>query len=213
MVENIFVIGNGESRKNFDLSLLDKHITYGCNAIFRDYKVSVLVSKDLNITDELYQSDYLDTNKAYTYPDVRTFILNKYNDETSQKNANLFPIPNTNTHIHYYAGLQALTLAVKEKPNNIFILGFDMTNNDNNQFNNMYKDTNAYKTSTQEGPAYVKERKAFISLIDKNRQYTHYYYVLPEDYQRKHKGPLAESILTNKEKYSVITYNQLGEYI
>ncbi len=213
MVKDIYVIGNGESRKNFNLALLDNKITYGCNAIFRDYKVSVLVSKDLNITDELYQTDYLLSSKAYTYPDVRTFVLNKYNDETSQKNANLFPIPNTNTHIHYYAGLQALTLAVKEKPNNIFILGFDMTNNDDNQFNNMYKNTNAYKTSTQEGPAYVKERKAFISLIDKNRQHTHYYYVLPEDYQLKHKGPLAESILTNKEKYSVITYNELGEYI
>ena len=213
MVENIFVIGNGESRKNFDLSLLDKHITYGCNAIFRDYKVTVLVSKDLDITEELYQSDYLTTNKAYTYPDVRTFILNKYNDETSIKNFNLSPIPETNTHIHYYAGLQALTLAVKEKPNNIFIIGFDMTNNENNLFNNLYKDTNAYKSKTNEGPAYVKERKAFISLIDKNRQHTHYYYVLPEDYQLKHKGPLAESILTNKEKYSVITYNELGEYI
>ena len=118
MVKNIFVIGNGESRKSFDLSLLDKHTTYGCNAIFRDYKVSVLVCKDLDITEELYLSDYLNTNVAYTFPDVRTFILNKYNDETSVKNKNLLPIPNTNTHIHYYAGLQALTLAVKEKPDN-----------------------------------------------------------------------------------------------
>ena len=82
MVKDIYVIGNGESRKNFNLGLLDNKITYGCNAIFRDYKVSVLVSKDLNITDELYQSDYLTTNKAYTYPDVRTFILNKYQFRT-----------------------------------------------------------------------------------------------------------------------------------
>lgn len=212
MVKNIFVIGNGESRKSFDLSLLDKHTTYGCNAIFRDYKVSVLVCKDLDITEELYLSDYLNTNVAYTFPDVRTFILNKYNDETSVKNKNLLPIPNTNTHIHYYAGLQALTLAVKEKPDNIFILGFDMTNY-GKQFNNIYKNTNAYKSYNDDGPAYVKERKAFIGLIDKNRQNTNYHYVLPEEYQNMHKGPLAESILTNKEKYSVITYNKLGEYL
>lgn len=77
MVKDIYVIGNGESRKNFNLALLDNKITYGCNAIFRDYKVSVLVSKDLNITDELYQTDYLLSSKAYTYPDVRTFVLNK----------------------------------------------------------------------------------------------------------------------------------------
>ena len=212
MVENIFVIGNGESRKSFDLSLLDKHTTYGCNAIFRDYQVSVLVCKDLDITEELYLSDYLNTNVAYTFPDVRTFILNKYNDETSVKNKNLLPIPNTNTHIHYYAGLQALTLAVKEKPDNIFILGFDMTNY-GKQFNNIYKNTNAYKSYNDDGPGYVKERKAFIGLIDKNRQNTNYHYVLPEEYQNMHKGPLAESILTNKEKYSVITYNELGEYL
>lgn len=212
MVKNIFVIGNGESRKSFDLSLLDKHTTYGCNAIFRDYKVSVLICKDLDITEELYLSDYLNTNVAYTFPDVRTFILNKYNDETSVKNKNLLPIPNTNTHIHYYAGLQALTLAVKEKPDNIFILGFDMTNY-GKQFNNIYKNTNAYKSYNDDGPAYVKERKAFIGLIDKNRQNTNYHYVLPEEYQNMHKGPLAESILTNKEKYSVITYNKLGEYL
>ena len=212
MVKNIFVIGNGESRKSFDLSLLDKHTTYGCNAIFRDYQVSVLVCKDLDITEELYLSDYLNTNVAYTFPDVRTFILNKYNDETSVKNKNLLPIPNTNTHIHYYAGLQALTLAVKEKPDNIFILGFDMTNY-GKQFNNIYKNTNAYKSYNDDGPGYVKERKAFIGLIDKNRQNINYHYVLPEEYQNMHKGPLAESILTNKEKYSVITYNELGEYL
>ena len=94
----------------------------------------------------------------------------------------------------------------------IFILGFDMTNF-GKQFNNIYKNTNAYKSNNDDGPGYVKERKAFIGLIDKNRQNTNYHYVLPEEYQNMHKGPLAESILTNKEKYSVITYNELGEYL
>ena len=210
---NFFVIGNGESRRDFDLNKLNKFTTYGCNAIFRDYTVDVLVCKDLNITEELYQSDYLMTNTAYTFPEVRTFILNKYQDEVSKKNMNLLPIPNINTHIHYYAGLQALTMAVKQKPDNIFILGFDMTNRDDNKFNTVYKDTNAYKTKEDEGPAYVKERKQFISLIDKNRDHTNYFYVLPKEYQIKHSGPLTESILTNKQNYSVITYNQLGAHI
>jgi hypothetical protein len=37
----VFCIGNGESRKGFDLESLRKHGTiYGCNAIYRDFMPS-----------------------------------------------------------------------------------------------------------------------------------------------------------------------------
>ena len=47
------VIGNGESRKNFDLDLLLDHITYGCNAMYRDWAPTNLICIDNKMLHEL----------------------------------------------------------------------------------------------------------------------------------------------------------------
>ena len=52
----IFIIGNGESRKDFDLTLLRKHgKIYACNAYYRDNPLpDVLVAVDSTMTHEIY---------------------------------------------------------------------------------------------------------------------------------------------------------------
>ncbi len=53
----IFCIGNGESRKGFDLEKLRPHGTiYGCNAIYRDFMPDVLTAVDHGIMHEIYHA-------------------------------------------------------------------------------------------------------------------------------------------------------------
>ena len=62
----VFCIGNGESRKNFNLDQLKPHgKIYGCNALYREYKPDVLVSVDHGIMHEIYQSGYCYENETW----------------------------------------------------------------------------------------------------------------------------------------------------
>jgi hypothetical protein len=62
----VFCIGNGESRKNFNLDLLKPHgKIYGCNALYREYTPDVLVSVDHGIMHEIYQSGYCYENETW----------------------------------------------------------------------------------------------------------------------------------------------------
>ena len=57
MAKKVFCIGNGESRKGFDLETLRKHGTiYGCNAIYRDFMPDVLTAVDQGIMHEIYHA-------------------------------------------------------------------------------------------------------------------------------------------------------------
>lgn len=62
----VFCIGNGESRKSFNLDLLKPHgKIYGCNALYREYTPDVLVSVDHGIMHEIYQSGYCYKNETW----------------------------------------------------------------------------------------------------------------------------------------------------
>ena len=57
MAKKVFCIGNGESRKGFDLEKLKQHGTiYGCNAIYRDFMPDVLTAVDHGIMHEIYHA-------------------------------------------------------------------------------------------------------------------------------------------------------------
>ena len=56
-MKRVFCIGNGESRKGFDLESLRPHGTiYGCNAIYRDFMPDVLTAVDHGIMHEIYHA-------------------------------------------------------------------------------------------------------------------------------------------------------------
>ena len=62
----VFCIGNGESRKSFNLDLLKPYgKVYGCNALYREYTPDVLVSVDHGIMHEIYQSGYCYKNETW----------------------------------------------------------------------------------------------------------------------------------------------------
>ena len=65
-MSNVFCIGNGESRKDFNLDLLKPYgKIYGCNALYREYTPDVLVSVDHGIMHEIYQSGYCYKNDTW----------------------------------------------------------------------------------------------------------------------------------------------------
>jgi hypothetical protein len=65
-MNKVFLIGNGESRKDFNLDLLKPYgKIYGCNALYRQYTPDVLVSVDHGIMHEIYQSGYCYKNETW----------------------------------------------------------------------------------------------------------------------------------------------------
>ena len=64
--ENLFVLGNGESRKDIDVELLKTNgKVYGCNAIYREHAIDGLIAVDPMLEHEIYRSGYCDNNKVY----------------------------------------------------------------------------------------------------------------------------------------------------
>jgi len=63
----VFVLGNGESRKNINLNLLkDRGSVWGCNGLYRDFTPDALVCIDGGMMHEVYSSGYCSKNKTYT---------------------------------------------------------------------------------------------------------------------------------------------------
>ena len=66
MTDIVFCIGNGESRKGFDLTQLKQYgKIYGCNALYRDFTPDVLTAVDQGISHEIYQSGYSKENEVW----------------------------------------------------------------------------------------------------------------------------------------------------
>jgi hypothetical protein len=65
-MSKVFLIGNGESRKGFDLNKLkSKGKIYGCNGLYRVFTPDVLIAVDHGIMHEIYHSGYCNNNKTW----------------------------------------------------------------------------------------------------------------------------------------------------
>jgi hypothetical protein len=54
MTDTVFIVGNGNSRKNFDLNLLkEKGTIIGCNAIYRDFSPDILTLVNYRMIKEV----------------------------------------------------------------------------------------------------------------------------------------------------------------
>ena len=62
--QTAYIIGNGNSRRGLDLSILDGDV-WGCNALFRDYTPDYLTIVDTGIMGECCASRYPKFNKCY----------------------------------------------------------------------------------------------------------------------------------------------------
>jgi hypothetical protein len=126
-----FVLGNGVSRRSIDLHLLQSIAPiYGCNALYREFVPDALIATDRPISEQIQQSGYALKHRFYT----RTPL------------AGLGAYPVIEQYWGFSSGPLAIAHAVADQHKRIYMLGFDM-GPVNDKFNNIYADTEFYKTS------------------------------------------------------------------
>jgi hypothetical protein len=136
----MLVIGNGESRKDIDISAFNE-TKVGCNAIVRDFFVNHLVCVDRRMVEEVLQLSSFD--KIYTRQDW----INSY---TSNKTVTTVPklledgTKRWDEPFQWGSGPYAVLLSAKLcKGPTVRLVGFDL-HSATNTVNNLYKDTSNY---------------------------------------------------------------------
>jgi hypothetical protein len=127
-----FVLGNGLSRQGVNLEQLSRlGKIYGCNALYRDFVPDVLVATDRPIAESIQKSGYALANRFYTRRPIEGLggreLVEKYSGFSS--------------------GPNAVALSALDDNYKIYLLGFDMGPTEENLFNNVYSNTEFYKTS------------------------------------------------------------------
>ncbi len=168
----MFVFGNGESRKNIDISNI-KIPKIGCNALHRDFRVDHLVCVDRRMVNEAIRANYNKRCKIYTrrdwWPSYR-LNMNVHQVPQLPYSGNTKPDDPFHWGSGPYAILLAATLSDKIK-----IAGFDLYSKDK-KINNLYKDTENYETADKK----AVDPRFWIYQISKvfeyfpNKQFTVY---------------------------------------
>lgn len=153
-----FIIGNGTSRKGFDLNKLKPYGTiYGCNALYRDFADNsvpdFLVAIDDGIITEIEGSDF--PSKRFIVPPI---------DERWEPAECNIGRPRSN------AGMNAMREAIKMEYNQLICLGFDFLIQDDKQLlSNIYDGSQNYGPSTRASAADNPGRVNYLQwLIRKN---------------------------------------------
>lgn len=125
-----FVLGNGVSRKQVDLTTLKSFgKIYGCNALYRDFVPDVLVATDTPIATTIQNSDYAKTHVFYTRRPI--------------DGSGALKVPKS--YYGYSSGPIAVALASIDQHHRVYLLGFDMGPTQSDKFNNIYAGTEFYK--------------------------------------------------------------------
>ena len=153
-----FVLGNGLSRQNLDLPALSRLApVYGCNALFREFEPTVLVSTDAPISKAIQESGYSQTHVHYTRKPLP--------DLGAQR------IPQQ--YYGFSSGPAAVGIAALDRHRKIYLVGFDMGPSSTGCFNNMYSDTEFYKKSSAT-PTFTGNWVRQLTTIARDFPQTHF---------------------------------------
>jgi hypothetical protein len=132
---NAYCIGNGPSRKQFDLTRLKASgQTYGCNALYRDFIPDYIFSVDSPMTLEMIKENVYEKCVHY----APSLEVNRY---PKGGPSHLHLIPN---NPHWICGSSAFWTAGVHGHKNIYLLGYDFREFGKDEFNNIYQDTENY---------------------------------------------------------------------
>jgi hypothetical protein len=116
-----YIIGNGPSRKDIDLSSLreSEARVWGCNALYRDFTPDYLVAVDKEMIKEIMDSGYHKMNKCY------------FKERSGVNHKPLYDHPNITTWNTQHSqpgnsGVSAIYHAIQHKYNRIILIGFDL---------------------------------------------------------------------------------------
>ena len=131
MESTAFVLGNGTSRKTINLNELKrKGITFGCNALYREFSPDYLIAVDTKMILEISQAGYQHQQQVWT---------NRNKNFKKIKGLNFFQ-----SDKGWSSGPTALHFASTTDVEDIYILGFDFIGIEN-KINNIYAGTYNYK--------------------------------------------------------------------
>ena len=149
-----FVLGNGESRAKLSISRMAKHgYTYGCNAIYRDFRPDVLITVDPEMAKEIGKSDYIKQWKVYTpYKDI------------AETNTNFVQFNYTK---RLCAGVTACLIAIAHGMKEIYLIGHDL-GSPNGLINNCYKNTANYKPAWQDDDSFKVYMPHYVEMLEKH---------------------------------------------
>jgi hypothetical protein len=132
---NAYCIGNGPSRKDFNLERLSATgQTYGCNALYRDFVPDFIFSVDAKMTQQMVVDQVYD--KCIHY--APSLEVNRHPRGGPSK---LHLIPN---NPHWISGNQAFWTAGVHGHKNIYLIGYDFREYGHGKLNNIYQDTENY---------------------------------------------------------------------
>ena len=128
-MKRVFCIGNGESRKGFDLEKLKPYgKIYGCNAIYRDFMPDVLTAVDHGIMHEIYHAGvaqkipcyFRDWTKvpAMTYESMLYGAMDKTEaDDTLKKVLKSNERGDSKEYVMHGSNIQGIVNMIKRDPN------------------------------------------------------------------------------------------------
>jgi len=133
-----FALGNGRSRQGLDIQRLRSYgLVAGCNRIYQEEEVDILVSTDRQMAAEIEDSGYARTHEFWTRrprPDSGSRQLER-------------------PEYKYSSGPAAIAKLCQRGCTKIFLLGFDL-GSPNDYVNNIYAGTAWYKTPDQKATYY-----------------------------------------------------------
>lgn len=128
---NAYIIGNGPSRKDFDLTLLKgSGQTYGCNALYRDFVPDYLFMVDSKISKAIVDEEVYQKCVCY----APSLEVNRYP-------GTLHLIPK---NPYWVSGNQAMWTACIHGHKKVFLIGFDFREFGRGKLNNIYQNTAFY---------------------------------------------------------------------
>lgn len=185
-----FVLGNGKSRKHFDVSHYRSYGNiYGCNAIYRDEQVDYLIAVDPPMAQEIID------NKAH-------LTTNFYTREHKRFNG----IENINypsKHLGWSSGPTALWIASSNSPKVIFIAGFDFASADD-KLNNIYGSTQNYKQANSPATYFGNWIKQ-TELTIRDNPGIQYYRITTDEYK------FSPTNYYKYKNFSNISYEKMDE--
>jgi len=142
MTKYVSIIGNGESRRGFDISpLKDFSTVVGCNALYRDYMLEYVVCCDKHMCQEAANTVSKNTTiftrerwfrQFQFWPNIKKLPELPYEGDKRQDDP-----------FHWGTGPYAGVVGLTFKPKAIFMIGFDLYDREK-QINNMYTGTHGY---------------------------------------------------------------------
>jgi len=141
-----YCIGNGESRKDYNLEQLrDTGEFYGSNAIYRDMSVDYLCCSDKRMVEEALDGGYkgiiytrLDWSSLFKTPQVKSFLMFSWDFWTENVK--------WKKTLHWGSGLHSAYLALRHNCDVLIMIGHDFWGV-KNKHNNLYKNTHNYESN------------------------------------------------------------------